>query len=244
MTTIENDQKAVAKGWWESHPEVPDEVATWAPVQFEDGRTAKKLGVVLQRIAAAASTEEGSPGFNCVEVQAVDHLRFAATNRHILGVAEYIPGFPSDPDGKVKAATILARPALFHRSDILEVSKLLRRTLANGNAKLTFMRHGERRDMVVSNGEGDEVVAHEQSVEFPDWRNSVPLEMDMGKAAFNGRYMVWAGELCAAVGGEMRFLRMCDRRVALIEATSSDFRCLAAVMPMFIQWPAEYSPRE
>ena len=145
--------------WWAEVPDIPDPEPTLATITFNSGEEARRFGTVLQRVVDATAKEESRPVLNCVEVQTVGGLRLVAADGFRLGVAEYRPGL-RDADNKV--SDILARPAMFHKRDVLAISKVLRSTLVKGNASVVIRRDGEQRTLVAANDKGETATASGQ----------------------------------------------------------------------------------
>ena len=120
------ETKVVSAEWWAQVPDVSEPEPTLASITFNSGEEARRFGTVLQRVVDATAAAEARPVLNCVQVQTAQGLRFVAADGFRLGVAEYRPGL-RDADDKV--SDILARPALFHKTDVLAISKVLRGTL-------------------------------------------------------------------------------------------------------------------
>ena len=78
--------------WWAQVPNIPDPEPSLASITFNSGEEARRFGTVLQRVVDATAAEEARPVLNCVQVQPVEGLRFAAADGFRLGVAEYRPG--------------------------------------------------------------------------------------------------------------------------------------------------------
>ena len=216
--------------WWATVPDIPDPEPTLASITFNNGEEARRFGTVLQRVVDATDKEESRPGLNCVQVQTAQGLRFAAADGFRLGVAEYRPGLRDADHG---VSDILARPALFHRRDVLAISKVLRSTLVKGRATLEVTRDGEQRTLIAANDKGQTATASEQPGTFPNWRQLVPTEFEAKPAALNTRYLQWVGRFCEAVGAA-RIIHLHPTKPARIDAISDEYRGIAVVMPMFV----------
>ena len=220
--------------WWAQVPDIPDTEPTLASITFNSGEEARRFGTVLQRVVDATAVEESRPVLNCVQVQTVGGLRFAAADGFRLGVAEYRPGL-RDADNKV--SDILARPVLFDKTDVLAISKVLRSTLAKGRATLEVRRDGELRTLIATNDKGQTATASEQPGTFPDWRQLIPTEFEAEPAALNAWYLQWAGRFCEALTGDSgaaRIIHLHPTKPARIDAISDEYRGIAVVMSMFV----------
>ncbi len=227
--------KVDSVGWWAQVPEVSEPEPTLATITFNSGEEARRFGTVLQRVVDATAREESRPVFNCVEVQTVGGLRLVAADGFRLGVAEYRPGL-RDADNKV--SDILARPALFDRTDVLAISKVLRSTLVKGNAALVVNRDEEQRQLIATNDRGETATASEQPGTFPNWRQLIPTELETEPAALNAWYLQWAARFCEAVNddsGAVRIIHLHPTEPARIDAISDEYRGIAVVMPMFVE---------
>ena len=175
MATKVKQTKVDSAEWWAQVPNIPDPEPTLASITFNSGEEARRFGTVLQRVVDATAREESGPVLNCVQMQTAQGLRFAAADGFRLGVAEYRPGL-RDADNKV--SDILARPALFHKTDVLGISKVLRGTLVKGCATLEVRRDGEQRTLIATNDKGETANASEQPGTFPSWRQLIPTELE------------------------------------------------------------------
>ena len=234
MATKVKQTKVDSAEWWAQVPDVSDPEPTLAIITFNGGEEARRFGTVLQRVVDATAAEEPRPVLNCVQVQTVGGLRFAAADGFRLGVAEYRPGL-RDADNKV--SDILARPALFHKRDVLAISKVLKSTLVKDNASVVVGRDGEQRTLVAANDKGQTATASEQPATFPDWRQLIPTEFEAEPAALNASYLQWVGRFCEAVNddsGAARIIHLHPTKPARIDTISDDYRGVAVVMPMFV----------
>ena len=220
--------------WWAQVPDIPDPEPTLATITFTDGHEARRFGAVLQRVVDATAKAEARPVLNCVQVQTAQGLRFVAADGFRLGVAEYRPGLRDAGD---KVSDILARPALFDKTDVLAISKVLRSTLVKGNASLVVNRDAEQRTLIAANDKGETATASEQPGTFPDWRQLIPTEFEAEPAALNARYLQWVGRFCEALNddsGAARIIYLHPTKPARIDTISDDYRGIAVVMPMFV----------
>ena len=218
--------------WWGQVPDIPDPEPTLATTTFNSGKEARRFGTVLQRVVDATAKEESRPVLNCVQVQTVGGLRFAAADGFRLGVAEYRPGLR---DAENKVSGILARPVLFDKTDVLAISKVLRGTLVKGRATLEVRRDGEQRTLIATNDKGETATASEQPGTFPNWRQVIPTELETEAAALNAWYLQWAGRFCEALTGDSgaaRIIHLHPTKPARIDAISDEYRGIAVVMPM------------
>ncbi len=219
--------------WWAQVPDIPNPEPTLATITFSSGKEARRFGAVLQRVVDATAPEGSRPVFNCVQMQTAQGLRFVAADGFRLGVAEYRPGL-RDADDKV--SDILARPALFHKTDVLAISKVLRGTLVKGRATLEVRRDGEQRTLVAANDKGQTATASEQPGTFPNWRQLIPTEFEAEPAALNAWYLQWAARFCEALNADSRVVRIIHlhpTKPARIDTISDEYRGIAVVMPMF-----------
>ena len=234
-TATKVDQtKADSAEWWAQVPDVSDPEPTLATIAFNSGEEARRSGTVLQRIVDATAPEESRPVLNCVQVQTVGGLRFVAADGFRLGVAEYRPGLRDADHG---VSDILARPALFDRTDVLAISKILRSTLVKGNASLVVNRDGEQRQLIAANDKGETATASEQPGTFPNWRQLIPTELEAEPAALNAWYLQWVGRFCEALNddsGAARIIHLHPTKPARIDTISDEYRGIAVVMPMFV----------
>ena len=220
--------------WWAQVPDIPDPEPTLATITFTDGHQARRFGTVLQRVVDATAPEESRPVLNCVEVQTVGGLRLVAADGFRLGVAEYRPDLR---DAENKVSDILARPALFDKTDVLAISKVLRGTLAKDRATLEVRRDGEQRTLIAANDKGQTANASEQPGTFPNWRQLIPTELETEAAALNAWYLQWAGHFCEALTGDSgaaRIIHLHPTKPARIDAISDEYRGIAVVMPMLV----------
>ena len=223
--------------WWAQVPDIPDPEPTLATTTFNSGEEARRFGAVLQRVVDATAPEESRPVLNCVQMQTAQGLRLVAADGFRLGVAEYRPGL-RDADNKV--SDILARPALFDKTDVLAISKILRSTLVKGNASLVVNRDGEQRQLIAANDKGETATASEQPGTFPKWRQLIPTELETEPAepvALNARYLQWVGRFCEALNDDsrvVRIMRLHPSQPARMETISDEYRGIAVVMPMLV----------
>ena len=229
------ETKVDSAEWWAQVRNIPDPEPTLATTTFNSGEEARRFGAVLQRVVDATEREESRPVLNCVEVQTVGGLRLVAADGFRLGVAEYRPGL-RDADNKV--SDILARPVLFHKADVLAISKVLRSTLAKGRATLEVRRDGEQRTLIATNDKGEMATASEQPGTFPNWRQLIPTELETEPAALNAWYLQWVGRFCEALNddsGAARIIHLHPTKPARIDTISDEYRGIAVVMPMFVE---------
>ena len=140
-----------------------------------------------------------------------------------------------------KVSDILARPVLFHKRDVLAISKVLRGTLVKGNASLVVNRDADQRTLIAANDKGETATASEQLGTFPDWRRLIPTEFEADPAALNAWYLQWAARFCEALNddsGAARIIHLHPTKPARIDAVSDEYRGIAVVMPMFVDLAA------
>ena len=229
------ETKVDSAEWWAQVPDMPDPEPTLATIKFNNGEEARRFGTVIQRVVDATAKEESRPVLNCVEMQTAQGLRFVASDGFRLGVAEYRPGLR---DAENKVSDILVRPVLFDKTDVLAISKVLRRTLVKGNASVVVRRDGEQRTLVAANDKGQTATASEQPGTFPDWRQLIPTELETEPAALNAWYLQWAARFCEALNddsGAARIIHLHPTKPARIDTISDEYRGIAVVMPMFVE---------
>ena len=227
--------KAGNEEWWQFEPAIPKREPARATLKLASGKEAKRFADVLKQVVGGAGQNNGRPVLQCIQMQTAKGLRLVAADGFRLAVAEYRPGLTSANN---KASPILARSALFHRDNVLEIAKVLGGTSPTGGATLEVRRTGRKRTLWAVNDKGLTAHADERVGTFPSWPELVPTEKATEPAALSAKSLRWAALFCKAItcegDGIVQIRHLGAATPARFGATSDTYRGVAVVMPMMV----------